>query len=314
MYAPMTTRSQVSRHEAAQARTEIQSRAVDIAMLRPESVQLSRRSVGWSLLNFERREVGPSCRHLPAGATEHLIFVSLGGGVLERESAQGRARHELSPGFVAVLPSGHPVRWSWSSRISFSLLALQPEFLHQVAQERLGLDAQKIRLTFAEREQDPAIATIAAALARETLRGDAGSCVYSDSLANILAVHLLRNYLETPEGDQRNTQRTVVHRAVSKAIAFIQHNQARDIHLADIATAAHVSPFHLTRLFKRAMGVAPYQYLIQMRVNSARALIAAGGGEYSLAQIATSVGFADQSHLNRHFKRVLGMTPKQMAH
>jgi AraC family transcriptional regulator len=62
------------------------------------------------------------------------------------------------------------------------------------------------------------------------------------------------------------------------------------------------------------MGVAPYQYLIQMRVNSARALIAAGGGEYSLAQIATSVGFADQSHLNRHFKRVLGMTPKQMAH
>jgi AraC family transcriptional regulator len=181
-----------------------------------------------------------------------------------------------------------------------------------VAQEHLGFDAQKIRLAFAEREQDPAIATIAAALAREALRGDAGSCVYSDSLANILAVHLLRNYLEAPEGDHRKITRTV-HRAVSKAIAFIQHNQSRDIHLADIAAAAHISPFHLTRLFKRALGVAPYQYLIQMRVNSARALITAGGGEYSLAQIATSVGFADQSHLNRHFKRVLGVTPTQVV-
>jgi len=43
-------------------------------------------------------------------------------------------------------------------------------------------------------------------------------------------------------------------------------------------------------------------------------LITAGGGGYSLAEIATSVGFADQSHLTRHFKRVLGVTPKQLAH
>jgi AraC family transcriptional regulator len=101
---------------------------------------------------------------------------------------------------------------------------------------------------------------------------------------------------------------------VSRALAFIQRNHAGDIGLSDIAAAAHMSPFHLTRLFKRTFGVAPYQYLIQMRVNSARALITAGGGGSSLAEIATSVGFADQSHLTRHFKKVLGVTPRQMAH
>lgn len=286
--------------------------AVDFSSIRPESVQLSSRSLGWTLLNFERREVGPSQRDLPAGATEHLVFVSLGGGVLQRDSEEGSKRHELSPGFVAVVPSGTPVRWQWNSRISFSLLALQPDFLRRVGEESLGLEADEVKLAFSEREQDPAIATIAAALARETVRGDAGSRVYSESLATILAVHLLRNYLETPSGDAAAP--APVPRAVAKAVAFIQHEHASDIGLAEIAAAAHMSPFHLVRTFKRTMGISPYQYLIQTRVNSARSLIMAGGGGYSLAEIATSVGFADQSHLTRHFKKVLGMTPRQLIH
>ena len=289
------------------------SGAVDFSSVRPESVQLSSRPLGWKLLNFERREVGPSFRDLPEGATEHLVFVSLGGGILNRESAEGVAKHELSPGFVAVLPSGHPVRWSWKSRISFSLLALDPGFLRQVAEEQLDMDPDEIQLAFVERERDPAIATIAAALARETVRGDAGSRVYAESLANILAVHLLRNYAAST-GIAQEATATAAPRAVNRALSFIQQNHTSDISLADIAAAARMSPFHFTRLFKRVIGVAPYQYLIQMRVNSARALITAGGGGYSLAEIATSVGFADQSHLTRHFKRVLGVTPKQLAH
>jgi AraC family transcriptional regulator len=288
--------------------------AVDFSTLRPESVQVSSRPLGWTTLNFERREVGPSSRDLPQGATEHLVFVSLGGGTLTRESAHGTQRHALAPGFVAVVPSGTPVRWHWESRISFSLLALRPEFLERVAMDSLGLEADEVNLAFAEREHDPAISTIAAALARETVRGDAGSRVYAESLATILAVHLLRNYLDAPAEEVTGTTAAPVPRAVAKAVAFIQHNHAEDIGLAEIAEAAHMSSFHLVRTFKRAMGVSPYQYLIQTRVNSARALIMAGGGGYSLAQIATSVGFADQSHLTRHFKKVLGVTPRQLTH
>jgi AraC family transcriptional regulator len=284
---------------------------VDFAMIRPESVQLSSRGLGWSDLNFERREVGPSSRDLPEGASEHLIFVSLGGGALTRESAQGSVRHELSPGFVAVLPSGTPIRWRWDARISFSLLALRPAFLRQVAEQSLGMDADDVNLAFAEREHDPAIATIAAALARETVRGDAGSRAYSESLATILAVHLLRNYLDTSVEQPTSAP---VPRAVARAVSFIQSRHAADIGLADIAASAHMSPFHLARTFKRTMGISPYQYLIQTRVNSARALIMAGGGGYSLAEIATAVGFADQSHLTRHFKKVLGVTPRQLTH
>jgi AraC family transcriptional regulator len=57
--------------------------------------------------------------------------------------------------------------------------------------------------------------------------------------------------------------------------------------------------------------VSPHQYLIQVRVNNARSLLSAGSGERSLAEVASAVGFSDQSHLTRHFKRIVGVTPKQ---
>jgi AraC family transcriptional regulator len=101
-------------------------------------------------------------------------------------------------------------------------------------------------------------------------------------------------------------------RAVTQAVDFIHDNYAGGLSLSDIAAAAHLSPFHLSRIFKKATGVSPHQYLLQVRVNSARSLLAAGAGGRSLAEVAAAVGFADQSHLTRHFKRMLGVTPKQM--
>lgn len=284
----------------------------DIATLRPESVISSSRPLGWQALNFERREAGPSSRDLPNGASEHLVFVSLGGGRLTRESQGEVVHHELTPGYVAVLPSGHPVRWSWDTRISFSVLSLDTAFVERVAQQSFGLAAGDVELVFAERMQDPAISTIVGALAREAVRGDSGSRVYADALANILAVHLLRNYSKHPVGSPGPDSVAETPRAVVRAIAYIQNNFSRDVGLTDIAAAAYLSPFHLTRLFKRATGLAPYQYLIQLRVSSARALLVAGAGRHSLAEIASAVGFSDQSHLTRHFKRLLGVTPGQV--
>ena len=59
-------------------------------------------------------------------------------------------------------------------------------------------------------------------------------------------------------------------------------------------------------------GVTPHQYLIGVRVNNARALLSAGAGKRSMADVAEAVGFADQSHLTRHVKRLLGVTPREL--
>jgi AraC family transcriptional regulator len=211
------------------------------------------------------------------------------------------------------------VRWTWDTRLSFGVLSLCPDFLAEAAKDVFGLRPGEFHLEPIERAQDPVISNIASVLSRETLRADAGGRLYARSLANILAVHLLRNYVRRDdassggEGAAAGNVRVLPQsRAVGDAVAFIQHHYAEPISLDDIAAAAHLSPYHLARLFKQATGHTPHQYLIQVRANSARALLTSGAGERSLADVATAVGFADQSHLTRHFKRQFGITPKRV--
>lgn len=76
--------------------------------------------------------------------------------------------------------------------------------------------------------------------------------------------------------------------------------------LRAIAQCVGVSPFHVVRTFTRVTGLSPHQYLIQLRVNAARQLLASGQPP---SRVAAVVGFADQSHLTLHFKRFTGITP-----
>jgi AraC family transcriptional regulator len=284
---------------------------VDAAEVRPESVLVSSRALGWRPLNIERRELEPGGDCLPGGVTEHLIFVSLAEGHVTRESGGDIAENDLEAGLVSVHPSDTPVRWSWNTRLSFTMMSLEPSYLNKVAQESFALDPAQIRLKTIEGQRDPVITSIAGALMREVMSGDAGSRLYAESLANLVAVHLLRNYTDHPELTEAEKV-SVAPRSVIQAMKYIHDNYPNDVRLADIAGAAHLSPYHLTRVFKKATGVSPHRYLVQVRVNSARSLLTAGAGDRSLAEIASAVGFADQSHLTRHFKRMLGMTPKQL--
>ncbi|NLU68824.1 AraC family transcriptional regulator [Streptomyces sp. HNM0574] len=80
--------------------------------------------------------------------------------------------------------------------------------------------------------------------------------------------------------------------------------------LAEAAELVHAHPAHLVRAFTGAFGLAPHQYLMARRVDRARRLLLDGR---SPAEVATAVGFYDQSHLTRHFKRLTGTTPGRFA-
>lgn len=80
--------------------------------------------------------------------------------------------------------------------------------------------------------------------------------------------------------------------------------------LADAATQVHAHPTHLVRAFSGAYGIAPHQYLTSRRVDLARRLLLEGRPP---GEVATAAGFHDQSHLTRHFKRIVGTTPGRYA-
>jgi len=83
-----------------------------------------------------------------------------------------------------------------------------------------------------------------------------------------------------------------------------------DVSDADLAAVSGLSRFQLVRQFARATGLTPHAYLIQRRIDMARALLARGS---TLVDAAAASGFADQSHMTRLFIRAYGITPGAYA-
>ncbi|MDJ0570973.1 MAG: helix-turn-helix domain-containing protein [Pleurocapsa sp. MO_192.B19] len=70
----------------------------------------------------------------------------------------------------------------------------------------------------------------------------------------------------------------------------------------------NLKPLRLLRVFRQTLGLPPHAYLVQVRITQAKKLLAR---RISIAEVAAETGFTDQSHLHRHFKRVVGVTPGQ---
>lgn len=89
---------------------------------------------------------------------------------------------------------------------------------------------------------------------------------------------------------------------------YLAEHYAEAVTLDELATLVGLSPFHLLRTFSAAVGMPPHAYLTQVRVTRSKALLAAG---LPIAEVASLTGFVDQSHLTRHFKRIVGVAPGQ---
>jgi AraC-like DNA-binding protein len=95
-----------------------------------------------------------------------------------------------------------------------------------------------------------------------------------------------------------------------QAVAYIEDHLDQSLSLTQLAAVVQISPDYFSHWFKQSLGVSPHQYIIKCRLQRAKQLIIQG--ELTIAEVARKVGFANQAHLNRHFKRVFGMTPKEI--
>jgi AraC-like DNA-binding protein len=93
---------------------------------------------------------------------------------------------------------------------------------------------------------------------------------------------------------------------VKRACEYLTEHNADNISLDRLAQIAGLSPFHFNRVFSEQVGMPPHAFQTQLRVGRARDLLLRG---WSISQVADQTGFADQSHLTRHFKRLVGVTP-----
>jgi AraC-like DNA-binding protein len=150
-----------------------------------------------------------------------------------------------------------------------------------------------------------------------------------DDMATLQALHAAHLCSESPDTSQLEKTSRLVHAlrqlvtrhgqgvplanlpraepgAVRRAREFIDANVAANPSLDDIASAAAMSPFHLLREFKKAVGLPPHAYLVQRRVDEARRLMLKGR---ALRLVAIDVGYSDQAHFSREFRRFYGVPP-----
>lgn len=97
---------------------------------------------------------------------------------------------------------------------------------------------------------------------------------------------------------------------VLRACEFLRENLSRQVASAELEEVTGLDRFALCRQFRQLLGTSPHRYLVMRRLERAKGLITAGE---SIAEAAFASGFADQAHLNRHFKKALGMTPGRFA-
>jgi methylphosphotriester-DNA--protein-cysteine methyltransferase len=96
-------------------------------------------------------------------------------------------------------------------------------------------------------------------------------------------------------------------RAFRVSCEYLADRPERNVGLDELAEAAGVGKFRLIRLFRERTGLPPHALQVAHRIRGARRLLEAGE---SVAATAAATGFADQSHLHRHFRRSLGLTPR----
>ncbi|MDQ3910312.1 MAG: AraC family transcriptional regulator [Actinomycetota bacterium] len=220
-------------------------------------------------------------------------------------------------GDVSIVPVGTAVEVEFKERVESDVLNLHlgDAFLREVAQS-VEVDSDDLEVMLRVVTPAPQIEQIGLSLTAELeADGIVGSKLYAESLANALAISLIRDHSSLGRKALRKATREhtggLSKRALKSVTDYIGDNLAnRDLTLAEIAGVAHMSPYHFSRLFKASTGLAPHQFVIERRVRRARELL--GSTALPIAEIALLCGFAHQSHLNRHFKRIFGTSPKAL--
>ncbi len=133
---------------------------------------------------------------------------------------------------------------------------------------------------------------------------------YAESAATFLSAHLIKQYT-TRKPVFKEYSKGLSPYKLRQAIDYIQAHLAEDLFLDAMATEIGISRFYFCRLFKKSTGITPYQYLIKCRIDRAKVLLMQR--KLSIADIAQEIGFSNQSNFTKHFKRLVGVTPKKFS-
>ncbi|ODH02938.1 hypothetical protein A4S05_22015 [Nostoc sp. KVJ20] len=281
-----------------------------------KTLMLSSRQLNWNGILVEQCQYSASPDEAKSPAlSDHRLILPLGPPAPLIQKRDNRLHESiLQKGDTIFVPAGHSGSWRCPTREinrpkkQQLHIWLKPELIKQAA-EASEIDIDRLDLVNCFGRQDSQLHHIAMLLLAELQSDSIMGQLYVESLTQVLVIHLLRHY-STFTQPITFEDRSLTHTRLQQAIEYVHAHLDRDLSLAEIAGVVNISPTYFANLFKGATGISPHQYVVQQRVEWAKLLLLKTN--LSIADIALQVGFSNQSHLTRHFKRLIGVTPKQV--
>ena len=225
---------------------------------------------------------------------------------IECQSSTGKMRQqriELGQAFLVSQHQFHEL--NWQNPAELTLFYLHPRFFCTAIDDSIENNHFEVGDRFCL-VNDILIQEVGVIFRYLCSKGVAGEKLYLESLANLLAVHLLKNYLNH-ELKVPSLERGLSPKKLDSVLQYIEANLDRKITLSKLANIAGVGKFYFSRLFKSSLGLTPYQYVIRQRVGRAKKLLTYSN--VPICDIALDCGFSSQSHLAKHFRSMVKASP-----
>jgi AraC family transcriptional regulator len=278
----------------------------DVMKIVPRLPLRSSENLGWNGIHVQQH-CQPAWEAPESANTTHIVVVGLDSDLIQTERwFDGRRQQEQIGGGnnIAIVPAMVPHRSNWNQEASFSLLSLEPDRLARIAYE--SVTTEQVELIPHYAMQDTLIDLIGKSLTMELIEDRFGSQLLVDSLTIALSIHLLRNYSDWHKPLRAYTG-GLPQRKLKQAIAYIQDHLAENLTIAAIADELEMSQYYFSRLFKQAIGVSPYRYVMEQRIEAAKYLLKKT--PLPISAISERVGFANQNQLTIQFYNLTGTTP-----
>lgn len=226
--------------------------------------------------------------------------------VQSRRLLDGQFQQECQRvGTVALFPAQITHKCEWNHPVNFMALSIEPSYLSNILKSEINAERIDLIPTFAT-QQDDLILAIGLALKAELETGGALGQLYVDSLTTTLCVHLLRHYAT------RSPQLPIHKGGLSRdrlrrTLDLIHTSLDQSLRLETLAAAVDLDMYYFSRLFRQSMGISPYQYVLQQRIEKAKSLLQ--DEALTITDIALECGFTDSSHLARQFRKAVGTSP-----
>ena len=267
--------------------------------------------LGWGDIHVSAAVLNPGKAFTPSPAVEdYTLIAGLQGTTRMRVRIHSYPQIEIQarPGDLEIIPPFIEADSQWDAPITAAFVRISSSLLKKLAEENFRGDPEHVQVQANLQFNDPLLRELTSALCNEMYQANPFGPLYVDSLTRTLMLHLLKQYSNAVRVATATAARGKLTSAQVRLLAdYIEAHLEQKISLGDLARCVHASVPHFERLFRLSFGCAPYQYVLKRRIERAKLLL--GNSSATLYEVARQSGFANQSHLTKHFTRAVGVSP-----